>query len=153
LASEKNKVGLGSWDETESSVRAYLHAVGDTNRIYEECRLVPPLALAAHALGALLEKLALPPGAVHSLQEVEPVNSVPWGTRVQASAMLDPPRRRGQMSFITASFTVTDSSGNDLIVGKTTVLVTGNDSLPRHPGPLDGCKKAWAVPYQPSLKP
>ena len=127
LASSKNNIDLGSWQETESAVRAYLHAVGDTNQVYENSRLVPPLALAAHTLGALLEKLALPPGTIHSLQEVETVKPTPWGTKVHASAIVDPPRRRGQMQFITASFTIADSAGDELIKGKTTVLVTGED--------------------------
>ena len=85
------------------------------------------MALAAHALGALLDKLALPPGTIHSLQEVETVKPTLWGTEVEATAIVDPPRRRGGLKFITASFSVTDRSGSELIYGKTTVLVTGDN--------------------------
>lgn len=49
-------------------VRAYLDAMGDTN---DYSGTVPPLAVAALALNALQEHIALPEGSLHTGQEVE----------------------------------------------------------------------------------
>ena len=47
------------------SVMAYLDAVEDNNRIYEENRIVPPMAVAALSMTAMAAGLLRPPGAVH----------------------------------------------------------------------------------------
>ena len=127
MASTKNHIELGVWQVTEESVRDYLSAVGDDNTAYDELGLAPSLALAAHALAVMLDKLSLPPGAIHSLQEVETLKPVPYGTQVVCSATVEPPRRRGQLQFITVGFTLTDGAGDEVVAGKTTVLVTGHE--------------------------
>ena len=68
------------------SVRRYLDSVGDSLPTYSERGLAPPLAVAAYALGSLLEKLALPPGAIHSLQEIETLAPITFGQRLRGSA-------------------------------------------------------------------
>lgn len=109
-------------------MRDYLEAVGDSHDAYDELALAPPLALAAHALGVMLEKLALPPGTIHSLQEVETLRPVAYDTEVFGSASVDPPRRRGQLQFTTVVFTLVDGAGEKLLTGKTTVLTTGKEA-------------------------
>ena len=51
---------LGTWELTEQFVHDYLSAVGDGLPVYARHGLVPPVALAARALGYLLEQLDLP---------------------------------------------------------------------------------------------
>ena len=53
------------------AVDDYLRAVGDELPIYRQTGLAPPLYGAASSLGLLLKTLDLPPGAIHSLQEVD----------------------------------------------------------------------------------
>ena len=117
------QLDLGSWRVTERSVEAYLGAVGDTLALYFELGLAPPIALAAGALGALLQHLDLPPGAVHSFQEIEALGPVPFGVEVTGTASLSPPRRRGNLEFITAGFTLREGKGRQVLSGKSTVLV------------------------------
>jgi hypothetical protein len=64
-------------DLTSERIAAYLSAVGDANVIYRERGLAPPLAVAAIALGALLEQIELPAGSLHASQEVEALGGVP----------------------------------------------------------------------------
>ena len=101
----RDEVDLGSWEVGEEFVREYLAAVGDPSPAYFGYGLAPPLALAARTLGSLLEHLALPPGAIHSLQEITTFAPVPFGQEVTAKARLGPVKRRGGMDFITAGFT------------------------------------------------
>ena len=114
---------LGSWELTEEFVHDYLGAVGDGLPLYARHGLVPPVALAARALGSLLERLKLPPGAIHSLQEVSALTPVAAGEVVTARASVGQPKRRGGMEFITAAVCISDKAGKDFLSSKSTVLV------------------------------
>ena len=114
---------LGTWTVTEDAVRQYLRAVGDGHPSYFDCELAPPVALAAWTLGALLRKLALPPGAIHSLQELESCGGVPFGEEVRATAHPGRPRRRGNLEFLTTGYTLRNSIGAKVLTGKSTVLI------------------------------
>lgn len=115
-------IDLGSWQLTEEKIRQYLEAVGDSPELYLRHGLVPPLALSAYALGALLEKLNLPPGTIHSLQEMETAKPVAIGQEISGRAVLERPRHRAGLQFTTVTYTLQDSSGDPVQTGKTTVL-------------------------------
>ena len=115
-------IDLGCWPLTEEKLRQYLAAVGDTPDLYLQHGLAPPLALSAYALGALLSKLNLPPGTIHSTQEMEVVAPVAIGQEIRGRAALERPRRRGGWQFITVTYTLHDGSGVPVQTGKTTVL-------------------------------
>ena len=93
VEAERN-LNLGSIDASQDSVDEYLLSVGDSLPIYKETGIAPPLYSAASALGALLRELALPPGAIHSLQEVETLTPVAIGSDVKVSALVEK-RRAG----------------------------------------------------------
>ncbi len=122
LETERN-LNLGSFDTAQDLVDEYLRSVGDALPIYKETGIVPPLYLAASALGSLLRKLALPPGAIHSLQEVATKTPVAIGREIKVSAILEKPRRRAGLEFITAVCTV-ESGGTAALTSKSTVLLT-----------------------------
>jgi len=121
--SPQSEIQLGCWTITQDLVRQYLGAVGDSQLAYFDHLMVPPLALSAYALGGLLDKLALPPGAIHSLQEITTVRPVGFGEQITAVAQLERPRQRGGLEFTTASYVLTNSAGAQVQTGKTTVLV------------------------------
>ena len=114
---------LGTWTVTEDAVRQYLGAVGDAQPAYFDCKLAPPVALAAWTLGALLKKLALPSGAIHSLQELQSCGGVAFGEEVRATAYPGRPRRRGNLEFLTTGYTLRNSIGEKLLIGKSIVLI------------------------------
>jgi acyl dehydratase len=68
--------------------RAYRDAVGDAGAVYDEAGLVPPLAVAALALGGLLNQAGLPPGALHVMEALEWTAPVPAGARIECTASL-----------------------------------------------------------------
>ena len=125
----ESEIQLGCWTVTEETARQYLAAVGDSQQAYFDHRMVPPLALSAYALGALLDKLALAPGAIHSLQEVATVRSVAFGEQITAVARLERPRQRGGLEFTTASYVLTNAAGAQVQTGKTTVLTPMNSAV------------------------
>ena len=123
LLETEQKLNLGSFDANQDSVDEYLRSVGDDLPIYKETGVVPPLYLAASALGSLLWKLALPPGAIHSLQEVSTLTPLAIGSEVKVNAMLEKPRRRSGLEFITTVCTI-ESGGTVVLTSKSTVLLT-----------------------------
>ena len=131
-AEAEQKLDLGSIDATLDSVERYLHSVGDESPIYNEAGIAPPLFSAASALGSLLRELALPPGAIHSLQEIETVAPVVIGSEVKAQALVEKPRRRSGLEFVTVVCTV-ESGGFIAIKSKSTVLVPGGASFETPP--------------------
>ena len=117
-------IDLGCWTLTEESVKSYLDAVGDDLTMYLESGVAPPLALCARALGAMLEKLSLPPGTVHSIQEMEAVGPASIGQDICGEAVPERPRKRGGLQFMTVAYTLRNDSGHVVQTGKTTVLTT-----------------------------
>ena len=115
-------IDLGSWTLTEQSVREYMDAVADDLGLYMEAGLVPPLALCAWALGAMLEKLSLPAGTIHSIQEMEALAGVAIGDEIRGEAVPERPRNRGGLRFMTVGYTLWNGSGDIVQRGKTTVL-------------------------------
>ena len=113
---------LGWFVAAQDSVDEYLHSVGDALPIYKETGLAPPMYAAASALGSLLRQLSLPPGAIHSLQEVKTLAPVAIGSEIRVSASLEKPRVRAGLEFITAVCTV-ESGGAVALTSKSTVLV------------------------------
>lgn len=127
LVETERNLELGSFVAIQDSVDEYLVSVGDALPIYKETGLVPPLYSAASALGSLLRELALPPGAIHSLQEVETKQPVRIGSEVAINAVVEKPRRRAGMEFITVVCTV-ESEGSVALISKSTVLVPGKET-------------------------
>jgi len=122
LVETEQNLDLGSFEATQDSVDEYLRSVGDALSIYKETGIVPPLYSAAAALGRLLRKMALHPGAIHSLQEVETLKPVAIGSEIKISALVEKPRRRAGLEFITVVCTV-ESGGTPALTAKSTVLV------------------------------
>ena len=116
-------IDLGSWTVTEASVAGYLAATGDELPLYADLELAPPLALCAWALGAMLDKLALPAGTVHSIQEMEARAPVPIGAEICAAAVPERLRSRGGIQFMTVAYTLSDGLGEPVQTGKTTVVL------------------------------
>jgi acyl dehydratase len=126
LETERN-LDLGSFDAAQDSVDEYLRSVGDALPIYNETGLVPPLYLAAWALGSALRKLGLPPGAIHSLQEIATLKPVTIGSEIKVSGMLEKPRQRAGLQFLTFVCTI-ESGGAAVLTSKSTVLLASRPS-------------------------
>ena len=75
--------------------RAYRDATGDTLDVYDAQGAVPPLAVAAFALGALLESVGLPPGTLHANESLQAHAVVPEGATVECRARVAQRSQRG----------------------------------------------------------
>ena len=68
--------------------RAYLAATGDSLGLYERENVAPPLAVAALALGALLQEVSLPDGTLHASEALTCAATVPLGAALECRATL-----------------------------------------------------------------
>lgn len=107
----------------------YLDAVGDANAVYADRGLAPPLAVAARALGALLEVLELPAGTLHTGQEVEAHDGVPVGATLTLSGRIAQRSERAGLVISVIEFAVTpEGSARPALAGRSTVMVQGSGS-------------------------
>jgi hypothetical protein len=122
-AESPSEIDLGTWVVDQEFTTQYLDAVDDKSILYEETDLVPPMALAARVLGLLLDKLSLPPGAVHTSQELSALGPIRRGQQVQAMAKISRPLRRGEWEFLSTSFVLKEGGTHEVLKGKTMVMV------------------------------
>jgi hypothetical protein len=115
-------------------VRRYLEAVEDRSSAYglgpDGPAWVPPLAVAALALRAILEQVELPPGALHASQEVEFRRPVPVGASLHSRARV---AQRSEMRGAVISvieFDVTEEGASaPAVVGRATIMAPGGEAL------------------------
>ena len=119
----ENDIRLGEWEITDDWLNDYLIAVSDAGVEYRRFGMVPPVAISSLVIGALLEKLGLPSGTIHSLQEIETIGSTLIGDRIRASAVIGQTRQRGDLKFVTVDYSVNNTAGEEVQVGRSTVLV------------------------------
>lgn len=101
--------------------RAYRAATGDTLPLYDEANAVPPLAVAALALGALMEVIDLPDGTLHGNESLEAYAPVPVGAQLVCTPTITRNATRAGMAFTTFEFVVTHE-GAPAVTSRATVL-------------------------------
>ena len=100
-----------------------MSAVEESNPLFRQQGLAPPMALAAYALSCILGEIALPPGAVHASQEVNfsgavaSEGTIVFNTKVAQNAL------RGGWRFLGFDFSGVNAEGKQVVEGRTTILV------------------------------
>ena len=113
-----------SFDLTREYLDAYASATRDTSTVYAEAGLAPPLAVASRALGALLSVVELPPGSLHTGQEIEMRAGVPPSAKLTLSGRVAQRSERGGMIIAVLQFDVTVNDGAEpALTGRTTVMM------------------------------
>jgi hypothetical protein len=106
--------------------RAYREATGDTLDVYEAQRAVPPLAVAAFALGVLLENVGLPAGTLHANESLQARKVVPEGSTVECRARVAQRSQRG-------GWVVTVLESDLVLAGETAVFARATVLCPAEP--------------------
>ena len=109
-----------------SIVATYLKAVEDTSRLYQDTKLVPPMAVAAYAMAALSEGISLPPGSIHASQELEFLDIVNVEDTIICNAKVIRKQDRGRLHLMTVVLNVFNQNQKKVLMGKTSFV------LPEH---------------------
>ena len=107
--------------------RAYRTATGDALPVYDAEGLVPPLAVAALALGALLEAVGLPDGTLHANESMRVHEAVPAGATLVCNARLAQRSSRGGW-VVTALESEITHEGRTVLTTRATVMCPGEAS-------------------------
>ena len=114
---------IGEIDIKPDGVERYLAAVEDENSVYRESNLAPPLAVAASALGRLLDVIELPAGTLHAAQEIDVQGGVPIGTTCAMSGRIAQRSERAGLVIMVIEFAVTPAGATaPALTGRTTVM-------------------------------
>ena len=103
---------------TAADARAYRTAVNDR---LPSSGLVPPLAVAAIALGKLLEQVGLPPGSLHASESLTFAGVVTEGSEIECSTRLSQRSVRGGW-VVSVLDTDIASGGATAVSARATVL-------------------------------
>lgn len=101
-------------------VQGYVQAVEDRAIVAHE-GAVPPMALAALAVRALLENASLPAGAVHLGQDVSFLRQVRVGERLRAEVEVTSRGERRDWALMGVAVTVSAADGQPVMEGRATV--------------------------------
>jgi hypothetical protein len=101
--------------------RAYREATGDALPLYDDANAVPPLAVAALALGALMEVIDLPDGTLHGNETLQAQSAVPVGASLTCVPTITRNSARAGMVFTTFEFVVSHD-GAPVMTARSTVL-------------------------------
>lgn len=112
------------FDITREYVDAYVSATRDTSTVYDEAGLAPPLAVATRALGALLAVVELPPGSLHTGQEIEMRAGVPMSAKLTLSGKIAQRSERAGLIIAVLEFDLTVHDGAEpALTGRTMVMM------------------------------
>ena len=109
----------------KETIRKYVDAVEDNLKLYEKLDAIPPNAIAAYVLRELLNRMCLPPGTIHASQEIESFRIIPIGKTLYCNMTVSKPTKRKGLNTISAEFVVQDIEANNLLCGKSLVLLPG----------------------------
>lgn len=102
-----------------ATVSDYLKAVEEDSVIYRGTGIVPPMAVAALALKALINAISMPPGTIHVSQEFEFMATVNTQDILTGRARVSRVQERGKLHLITVDIDVANQNQESVLAGKT----------------------------------
>ena len=102
-----------------ATVSDYLKAVEENSVIYRGTGIVPPMAVAALALKALINAISMPPGTIHVSQEFEFMATVNTQDILTGRARVSRVQERGKLHLITVDIDVANQKQESVLAGKT----------------------------------
>lgn len=104
-------------------VAAYLDAVGSDARVFEENGIIPPMAVAALSMLAMMDRLLLPPGTIHVNQALDFMTPARPGARLTSKSGVKRKVERGGIRMLTIKIDVEDEAGNQVLAGETSLVI------------------------------
>ncbi|MCY3544520.1 MAG: MaoC family dehydratase N-terminal domain-containing protein [Chloroflexi bacterium] len=110
--------------DTES-VSAYTAAVDDRSSPTDAAGapLVPPMAIAALSLSAVINALQIPGGTIHASQELGFSAAVPVGATLDCSATVAQNSVRRNFRFLVVNMLAAGENGSVVMEGKSTIML------------------------------
>jgi len=111
-----------------STVSIFLKAVEDENPLYKDTGIVPPMAVAASTLATLSRTINIPPGSIHTSQELEFIEIVRLNDLLTSYAKVSRAQKRGNIHILMVNLNVCNQHNETVLTGKTSfILPRGNN--------------------------
>lgn len=107
----------------KAEVARYIRAVEETDTLYRDSSLVPPMAVAAHAMAALSKGISLPPGAIHVSQELNFLDTVNTGDTIISRSKVSRNQNRGKFHMLTVDLNVYKQDNKPILNGRTSFIL------------------------------
>ena len=104
-------------------VSRYVEAVSDKSELYLKELLVPPMCIAALSLRGVVVDLDIPGGTVHVGQELEFIEAVLIGDKLDCRATLLQNAVRNEWRFVVVKLEVDNCEKRRIMEGKGTILI------------------------------
>jgi acyl dehydratase len=101
-----------------ASVQLYLEATQETDRLFREQSLVPPMAVTALAMSALAHSFSVPSGTIHVSQELEFLKIVRVDDTIPCRSKISRKVERGGLRLMNTDITVTNQNQEIVLTGK-----------------------------------
>jgi acyl dehydratase len=101
-----------------STVALYLEATKETNEIYREESLVPPMAVTAFAMASLSEGLTMPSGTIHVSQELDFLKLVKVGDTITCHSKVSRKVDRGGLRLMNTDITIENQNQEIVLTGR-----------------------------------
>lgn len=108
-----------SYRLTADAVEAYREAVGDAVTPPAEA---PPMAVAACGMAALARVLIIPPGTIHTAQEMQFLRPVAPESRLQCRARVVQKQARARFRMLAVEVAISTADGQALLQKTTLIL-------------------------------
>ncbi|MEE3381708.1 MAG: MaoC family dehydratase N-terminal domain-containing protein [Succiniclasticum sp.] len=108
---------------TEKKIREYLAAVGDTNPIYEEKKLVPPALAAVFTRWEELTDEELLDGTIHAGQAFHYMKPLHWGDKVILSGRVVEKAEKRGLKFVVREVEARTEAGEPAITSRITIIL------------------------------
>ena len=105
------------------TVAEYLDITGDSSGLYRQEKALPPMAVAARALAALISGVSFPAGSIHVSQQFQFLEKAGAEDSFTSHARISRKQERGNMRIMTIDITVTKQSGEEVLTGKTSFIL------------------------------
>ena len=113
-----------SYELKVSVIAKYLEAVGKPNKQNSPAvEFVPPMAIAAYTMTAVVQSLSLPPGSIHASQELEFFKLVPVGTTINCRGRVAQKLNRGKLHLLAIELDVQNQYQEKVLSGQATIIV------------------------------
>jgi acyl dehydratase len=101
-----------------TTVSAYLEATRETNAMYLDESLVPPMAVTAFAMAALASVATISPGTVHVSQELDFLKLVKVGDTITCYSKVSRKQDRGGLHLMNTDITVLNQNQEQVLTGR-----------------------------------
>ena len=101
-----------------ATIADFLKATGETSALFKNSSFVPPMAIAARAIGSLGIGSLVPAGVIHVTQQLEFLQPAKTGTTFSCHTRVEKYVARAGLTMITVGITVTGDAGAKVLIGK-----------------------------------